>query len=522
MMIEEYFLMTDYALVSFNNTDSTNKAVNTAHGVSAASSKTNASNLPNINSLRDGLEVADGNVNHENQKISTKDRKESRNIETTKRTVPVHKTTSNVLVSQCDGLGYDWSDQAKDGPTNFALMAYTSSCSLSSDSEVSSCSKACLKSYETLKEHYDNLTKDFNKSQLNLGAYKAGLESVEARLEVYKKNEAIFKEEIKILKLDVMFKDKAIIELRQKFEKAEKERDDLKHTLEKFKGSSKNLSTLLDSQQCDKSKTGLGENENEIKTETNQIGPSFAKIVGGYVAFGGDPKGGKIIGKGKIHIGKLDFKDVYFVKELKFNLFSISHMCDKKNIVLFKDTKCVVLSPNFKLLDESQVLLRVPRKNNMYSVDLRNVAPSGCLTCLFVKATIDESNLWHRRLRHINFKTMNKLLKGNLVRGLPLKIFANDHTCVACQKGKQHKASYKTKNVRREFSVARTLQQNGVAERKNNTLIKAARTILADSKLPTTFWAEAVNTACYVQNRVLVIKPHNKTPYELFLVENMP
>ncbi|GJX90259.1 putative ribonuclease H-like domain-containing protein [Tanacetum coccineum] len=75
----------------------------------------------------------------------------------------------------------------------------------------------------------------------------------------------------------------------------------------------------------------------------------------------------------------------------------------------------------------------------------------------------------------------------------------------------------KMKCIRREFSVARTPPQNGVAEKKNRTLIEAARTMLADSKLPTTFWAEAVNTACYVQNRVLVIKPHNKTPYELFL-----
>ncbi|GJV88866.1 retrovirus-related pol polyprotein from transposon TNT 1-94 [Tanacetum coccineum] len=73
------------------------------------------------------------------------------------------------------------------------------------------------------------------------------------------------------------------------------------------------------------------------------------------------------------------------------------------------------------------------------------------------------------------------------------------------------------KGIKREFSVARTPQQNGVAERKSRTLIEAARTMLADSKLPTTFWAKAVNTTCYVQNRVLVIKPHNKTPYELFL-----
>ncbi|GKB72687.1 ribonuclease H-like domain-containing protein [Tanacetum coccineum] len=74
------------------------------------------------------------------------------------------------------------------------------------------------------------------------------------------------------------------------------------------------------------------------------------------------------------------------------------------------------------------------------------------------------------------------------------------------------------KGIKREFSVARTPQQNGVVESKNRTLIEFARTMLADLKLPTTFWAEAVNIACYVQNRVLVIKPHNKTPYEHFFV----
>ncbi|GJW94289.1 retrovirus-related pol polyprotein from transposon TNT 1-94 [Tanacetum coccineum] len=314
----------------------------------------------------------------------------------------------------------------------------------------------------------------------------------------------------------------------------------------------------------------------------------YEEIDGGFVAFGGDSKRGRITGKGKISTCKLDFEDVYFVKELKFNLFSVSQICDKKNNVLFTDTECVVLSPDFKLLDENHVLLRVPKKDNMYSVDLKNIVPSGGVTCLFAKATLDESNLWHRRLRHINFKTLNKLVRGNLVRGLPSKIFENNHTCVACQKGKQHKASCKTKTVssisqplqmlhmdlfgptfvkslmkkgyclvviddcsienliylkvkvircdngtkfknkvmnqfceikgiKREFSVARTPQQNGVVERKNKILIEVARTMLADSKLPTTFWAKAVNTPCYVQNRVLVIKPHNKTPYELFL-----
>ncbi|GKA82441.1 putative ribonuclease H-like domain-containing protein [Tanacetum coccineum] len=179
-------------------------------------------------------------------------------------------------------------------------------------------------------------------------------------------------------------------------------------------------------------------------------------------------------------------------------------MCDKKNSVLFTATGCFVRSLDFKLAYESQVLLKVPRKNNMYSVDMKNIVPKESLACLVVNATLDESMIWHRRLGHVNFKTINKLVKENLVRGLPTKRFENDQTCVACLKGKQHKAS------------SRTPQQNGVAERRNRTLIEAARTMLADSKLPTTFWAEAVNTACYVQNRVLVVKPHNKTPYELF------
>nr|GFA67941.1 hypothetical protein [Tanacetum cinerariifolium] len=126
----------------------------------------------------------------------------------------------------------------------------------------------------------------------------------------------------------------------------------------------------------------------------NVVKPSAvtAELNRGYVAFGGNPKGGKISGKGKIKTGKLDFDDVYYVKELKFNLFSVSQMCDKKNNVLFTDTECLVLSSDFKLPDASQVLLRVPRENNMYNVNLKNIIPSGDLTCLFAKATLDESN----------------------------------------------------------------------------------------------------------------------------------
>nr|GEV07310.1 putative ribonuclease H-like domain-containing protein [Tanacetum cinerariifolium] len=539
--------------------------------------------------------------------------------------------------------------QAAKEPTNYALIAFSSSSS-SSDNEVVSCSKACTKAYVTLQSHYDKLTADYIKSQFDVISYQTGLESVEARLLVYQQNESIFKEDFKLLKLEVQLRDNALAVLRQNLEKAEQERDDLKLKLEKFQTSSKNLSELLASQTNDK--IGLGYNSQvftramfdcddyhtsmsdesltpspiydryhsgdgyhhvetsipadtpkttipkpkskrnsknkkacfvckslthlikdcdyhdkkmaqttarnhthrgnhkqyarmtlpnpqrhvvpivvltqsklvpitaarpfttavpktsvtrprqakTIVTKTNSPprryfnhSPSpkasnfplkvttvqapmgnpqhalkdkgvidsgcsrhmtgnisylfdFEELNGRYVAFGGNPKGGKISGKGKIRTGKLDFDDVYFVKELKFNLFSVvSQMCEKKNSVLFTDTECLVLSPEFKLPDENQVLLRVPRESNIYNFDLKNIVPFGDLTCLFAKATLDESKLWHGRLGYINFKTMNKLVK----------------------------------------------------ERKNRTLVEAARTKLADSLLPIPFWAEAVNTACY-------------------------
>ncbi|GJV44020.1 putative ribonuclease H-like domain-containing protein [Tanacetum coccineum] len=164
----------------------------------------------------------------------------------------------------------------------------------------------------------------------------------------------------------------------------------------------------------------------------------------GSVTFGGSK--GSISGKGTIRLGNLVFDDVAFVKELgHFNLFSISQICDKKLNVLFTEKECFVVSSDFKMPDENQVLLKVPRQHNMYTFDMKNVDSSKGYTCLLAKASSDEAKLWHRRLGHLNFKNLNKLVKGNLVRGLPSKSFKNDHTCVACQKGKQHKASCKAK-----------------------------------------------------------------------------
>nr|GEV42574.1 retrovirus-related Pol polyprotein from transposon TNT 1-94 [Tanacetum cinerariifolium] len=375
-----------------------------------------------------------------------------------RRHVPVETSTSNALVSQCDGIeSYDWSYQNEEEPANFALMAIPSSSS-ASDNEVKSCSKACLKAYDELHSQYDKLTIDFRKSQFDVLSYQAVLESVEARLILYKQNKSILQENINMLKNEVQARDAVLVTLKQKQNQAEQERDDLKLKFDKFQTSSKILTELLARQTNNKHGLGyysernfmppkpdlvfhtapiavetahsafnvqlsptksaqdishttrpmapiiedwVSDSKDESEPNDLQSAPSFVQtfehvkpsghsaqpveasileatpnstssktngnmsylsdfqeLNGGYVAFGGNPMGGKISDKGKIKTGKLDFEDIYFVKELKFNLFSVSQMYDKKNKVLFTDTECLVLSPDFKLPDENQVLLR--------------------------------------------------------------------------------------------------------------------------------------------------------------------
>nr|GEU31463.1 Gag-Pol polyprotein [Tanacetum cinerariifolium] len=247
----------------------------------------------------------------------------------------------------------DTNDQAEEGPTNFALIAYSY---ISSNSEVSTdsnCSSSCLENVKILKEQNEQLLKDLRTSKIHAITYKTDLEYVEARLLVYKKNDFVYEEDIKVLKRNFMppkpdlsgleeFVNEPIV-TEPTVKKPVVETSEAKASADKPKDVRKNfgnMSYLTDYEEIDR----------------------------GYVAFGGNPKGVKITGKGII----------------------------------------------------------------------------------------------------------------------------------------------------RQYSVARTPQQTGVAERRNMTLIEAAMTMLADSKLPTTFWAEAFNTAYYVQNRVLVVKPHNKTSYELF------
>nr|GFA16510.1 hypothetical protein [Tanacetum cinerariifolium] len=140
-----------------------------------------------------------------------------------------HLQGSVGLLKLQEGMSF----QADEEPTNYALMAFTSSSS-SFDNDVVSCLKTCTNAYATLQSHYDKLTDDHRKSQFDVISYKTGLEFVEARLLVYQQNEYVFEEDIKLLKLEVQLRDNALVVLKQNLEKAERERDDLKHKLEKY------------------------------------------------------------------------------------------------------------------------------------------------------------------------------------------------------------------------------------------------------------------------------------------------
>nr|GEV48911.1 hypothetical protein [Tanacetum cinerariifolium] len=209
-------------------------------------------------------------------------------------------------------------------------------------------------------------------------------------------------------------------------------------------------------------------------------------------------------------------------------------------------TKCIVLGRNFKLSDGANVLLRTPKQHNMYLIDLNNIVPHKDLTCLVAKASADKGMLWHRRLekQHKAFcmsRLVNSMTKP--LHTLHMDLFGptSDETSgifwkfiseienlkdlkvkiIRCDNGREFRNKDMNdfclqKRIKREFSNARTPQRNGVAKKRNRTLIEVAKTMLADAKLPVTFWAEAVNTACYVQNKVLVNKSQKKTPYELF------
>ncbi|GKA78347.1 putative ribonuclease H-like domain-containing protein [Tanacetum coccineum] len=400
--------------------------------------------------------------------------------------------------------------------TNLALMAF-------SDSEVyndKTCSKTYLKNYETLKKQCDDLIVKLNQTEFTAATYKKGLETVEENLSLIERNEVLFSVEVAVSKR-------------------------------------KCLQRLWKINITDKSKKGLGYNaippphpliyNRPKKLDLSYFGLDEFKDPE-FKSYGSEDS------KQESNIGKPLMDDKGFLDSgcSRHMTRNIAYLIDFKEFDgdVYFVTECLVLSPNFKLPDEKS------------------------LTCLVAKATLDESMLWHRRLGHINFKNINKLVKDNLVRGLPTKRFENDQTCIACLKGKQHKASCKSKVLNpitkplfmlhmdlfgptfvsilmhKKYCLVVTddysrftwvfflatkdetsgILKNFIKEIKN-LVDKKVKIIRCDNE--TEFKNKVMDDFCREKgirreysiartpqqngvNRVLVVKPHNKTPYELF------
>nr|GEZ78307.1 retrovirus-related Pol polyprotein from transposon TNT 1-94 [Tanacetum cinerariifolium] len=329
---------------------------------------------------------------------------------------------------------------------------------------------------------------------------------------------------------------------------------------------------------------------------------NFVEKFLGTVKFGNDQIA-PILGYRDLVQGAVTIKRVYYVEELNHNLFSVDQFCDADLEVAFRKSTCFIRD-----LKGNDLLTGSPGMD-FYSITLHDTNSPNPI-CLMAMATSSQAWLWHRRLSHLNFNTINLLSKNDIVVGLPKLKFVNDHLCSSCKLGKAKRKSFKTKltpsskrrlhllhmdlcgpmrvasingkkyvlvivddysrytwthflrskdetpevlidflrivqrglqaqgrvvrtdkgteflnqtlhayfaaeGIQHQTSVARTPEQNGVAERRNRTLVEAARTMLSAAKVLLFFWAEEITTACFTQNRSLVIPRHEKTPYHI-------
>nr|GFA91973.1 integrase, catalytic region, zinc finger, CCHC-type, peptidase aspartic, catalytic [Tanacetum cinerariifolium] len=219
---------------------------------------------------------------------------------------------------------------------------------------------------------------------------------------------------------------------------------------------------------------------------------NFIEKFLGTIKFGNDQIA-LILGYGDLVQGAVMIKRVYYVDGLNHNLFSVGQFCDADLEVAFRKSTCFICD-----LTRNDLLTGY-RGTDLYSITLQDTNCPNPI-CLMAKATSSQAWLWHRRLSHLNFDTINLLSKNDIVT--------------------LH-AYFATEGIQNQTSVARTPEQNGVVERRNRTLVEAARTMLSAAKVPLFFWAEAIATTCFTQNRSLVIPHHEKTPYH-FISDRKP
>ncbi|KAJ9536327.1 hypothetical protein OSB04_un000490 [Centaurea solstitialis] len=337
-------------------------------------------------------------------------------------------------------------------------------------------------------------------------------------------------------------------------------------------------------------------------TGRKEILSNYKEEYGGSVKFGNNELA-PVVGQGDIVCKDITIKNVAHVVGLNHNLFSIGKFCDKDLEVYFKKRRCVVRT------EEGKELLVGSRRTNLYTIRLQHKLQS-VSPCFLTRSSLRQAVLWHKRLSHLNFRYIDKIVKHQLVSGIPMIKFEQEEMCPGCEKGKMKRVShppkpeqgsksplsllhmdlcgpmkfqslagrkyilvivddfsrytwtkflkskdetssliinfikavqvqlnlpvqtvrtdngtefkniilktfYNTFGITQTFSAARTPEQNGVVERRNRTLVEAARSMLAESQLPQYLWAEAVNTACYTQNRSIIHRRFGKTPYHI-------
>nr|GEU48400.1 hypothetical protein [Tanacetum cinerariifolium] len=288
----------------------------------------------------------------------------------------------------------------------------------------------------------------------------------------------------------------------------------------------------------------------------------------GTVRFGNDHIAA-ILGYGDLKWGNITIERVYFIEGLVHNLFLVGQFYDANLEIAFRRNTCFIR--DLDVVD----LLKGKRSINLYTINLYDMASTSPI-CLMAHATPTKSWLWHQRLSHLNFDTINDLTKNDLVSGLPKLYYAKEHLCPSCEQGKSKRASHPPKpilnskqrlhlfhmdlygpmrvasingkryvlvivddysrytwvyflrtkdetpeeyfdsvGITHETFAVKTPQQNGVVERRNRTLVEAARTMLIFSHALLFLWAEAIVTACYTQNLSIIHLRFNKIPYEL-------
>ncbi|GJT59069.1 hypothetical protein Tco_1002602, partial [Tanacetum coccineum] len=440
--------------MDFVSSPSSTNEVNTDYGVSTA----------NTQIIPTSTQVSTAIIEHEDKKVFLENwmghfvrecrgprnqNCRNRNQDSSRRTINVEETSSKAMVA-IDGAGFYWSYMTDDEVhTNMALMAFL-------DSEVNNdktCSKTCLKSFETLKTQLDDLRIEFNKSKFNLATYKRGLASVEEQLVFYQKNEVIFYKQLVVLKRDISYKDSEIGMLKSELEKLKQEKESCQLKIENFNNASKSLDKLIGSQIPDKSRKGVGfVSYNAVppphtglfsppkldlsnsgleefqEPEFEGYGPKTSKSVSKDISnkvresldaplveelvSDDKPKAVNTARPNSVVVNAVRANQVNAVKastcwgwrtyHLNCASFTLNDIimltdgADSRTVPILSDSRN--LNEDIYLLEGGAKMRENYERNNMYSVDMKNIIPKESLTCLVAKATLDESMLWHRRL----------------------------------------------------------------------------------------------------------------------------